>query len=250
MKRHGPVETVNLKIPGTLGGALALFFLLGGLFGAGTKAQAAESVVLLHGIARSSASMEKIEHALTDAGYRVLNVDYPSTDLSLAEIVEKIQPQISKFNQNRDRPLHVVTYSMGGLVARGLIRKHRPQNLGRVVMLSPPNRGSEMADFLKDNFLFKKFYGPAGQELGTDQQELQSILGGVDFELGVIAGDRSIDPLGSYLIPGTDDGSHRADPASREKIDSIVFQITCPSSAPSWKACKTTSCCTRPTPSS
>ncbi len=218
------MHAIDLKISKTVIAHFVFCLWLGWLAvsGASVHAAEAESVVLLHGIARSSASMEKIENALVKEGYRVLNVDYPSTDLSLAELVQTIQPQIDAFNANRDRPLHFVTYSMGGLVARGLIRQHRPKNLGRVVMLSPPNRGSEMADFLKDNFLYKKFYGPAGQQLGTDQDDLRSFLGGVDFELGVIAGDRSIDPFGSYLIPGSDDGKVSIE---RTKLDGMKDHI-------------------------
>ena len=166
--------------------------------------------------------MEKIEDTLVKEGYRVLNIDYPSTDHSLSELVETIQPQIDVFNTSRSRPIHFVTHSMGGLVTRGLIQQHRPKNLGRVVMLSPPNRGSEMADFLKDNFLYKKFYGPAGQQLGTDQKNLRTLFGDVDFELGVITGDRSIDPFGSYLIPGSDDGKVSIE---RTKLDGMKDHI-------------------------
>jgi len=169
-------------------------------------AEKGDYVVLLHGIARSSASMEKIKDHLIKRGYKVLNVDYPSTDYGLEELVEKIHREVSSFNQSSNRRLHFVTFSMGGLVARVLIKKHRPGNLGRIVMLGPPNQGSEMADFLKDNVLFQKFYGPASQELGTNQESIRALLDDVDFQLGVIAGDRSIDPIGSFLIPGPDDG--------------------------------------------
>ncbi|GJL79483.1 MAG: hypothetical protein NPINA01_24720 [Nitrospinaceae bacterium] len=150
--------------------------------------------------------MEKIKGRLIKTGYKVLNVDYPSTDYGLEALAEKINKEVSSFNPPSTRRLHFVTYSMGGLVARALIKKYRPGNLGQVVMLGPPNQGSEMADFLKDNVLFQKFYGPAGQELGTHQESIRALLGDVDFNLGVIAGDRSIDPIGSFLIPGSDDG--------------------------------------------
>ncbi len=183
-------------------GWLLIFAMIPGF----SFAEKGDSVVILHGIARSSASMEKIKDRLIKAGYRVLNLDYPSTDYGLETLVEKIHKEISSFNQSSNRRLHFVTYSMGGLVARALIKKHRPGNLGRVVMLGPPNQGSEMADFLKDNVIFQKFYGPASQELGTNQKSIRALFGDVDFKLGVIAGDRSIDPFGSFLIPGTDDG--------------------------------------------
>jgi pimeloyl-ACP methyl ester carboxylesterase len=39
------------------------------------------------------------------------------------------------------RRVHIVAHSMGGMVARAAL-KHAPQNLGRMVMLGTPNRGS------------------------------------------------------------------------------------------------------------
>lgn len=184
-------------------------------------------VVILHGIARSSASMKKVKNRLIKKGYQVLNLDYPSTDYGLETLVEKIHKEVSSFNQSSNRRLHFVTFSMGGLVARAFITKHRPSNLGRVVMLGPPNQGSEMADFLKDNVLFQKFYGPASQELGTNQESIRALLGNVDYELGVIAGDRSIDPVGSFLIPGSDDGKVSVERTKLKGVkDRIVIHAT------------------------
>ena len=100
----------------------------------------------------------------------------------------------------------MVGYSMGGIVIRALLNKHRPDNLGRVVQLASPNKGSEVADFVKTNWLYEKIYGPAGQQLTTDQTGLRNLLGKVDYELGVVAGNASIDPVSSAIIPGDDDG--------------------------------------------
>ncbi len=163
-------------------------------------------VVVLHGIARSAESMDNLSEYIEGHGYKVLNVSYPSTEHSLQKLVEKVRKQIIQFNQDKNRKLHFVTYSMGGILARGLLNHYRPENLGRVVMLAPPNLGSEAADFWKDNWLYQKIYGPAGQQLTTDQSKVEKFLGKVNYELGIIAGDRSIDPLHSFIIPGRDDG--------------------------------------------
>ena len=70
-----------------------------------------------------------------------------------------------------DGRLHFVTHSMGGLVARSFINRHRPDNLGRVVALAPPNGGSEVADFLSRNLLYQRYFGPAGAQLTTTRDD-------------------------------------------------------------------------------
>jgi len=149
--------------------------------------------------------MQSIADCIQRRGFDVLNLDYPSTKHSLEELTEKIHPQVDRFNVREYRKLHFVTYSMGGLLVRVFLNRYRPENLGRVVMLAPPNLGSEVADFWKNNWLYQKIYGPAGQQLTTDHTS--PVLGKrVDCELGIIAGDRSIDPLHWLIIPGPNDG--------------------------------------------
>lgn len=163
-------------------------------------------IVVIHGIARTYRSMRSLAKFLKAQGYPVLNVDYPSTRLPLESLIEHISKQVTDFNQDHHRKIHFVGYSLGGLMARGLINRHRPSNLGRVVQLAPPNQGSEVADFWKNNFLYKWIFGLAGQELGTKENGFEPILGPVDFELGVIAGNRTWDPISSMMIKGPDDG--------------------------------------------
>jgi len=166
-----------------------------------------EGVIMLHGLCRTSASMEKMKTALTGAGYKVVNVDYPSRTASIDQLSEKV---ISKA---MDDPVlegcakvHFVTHSLGGILVRVYFSKHDTGRLGRVVMLGPPNQGSEVVDNLKEWKAFQKLNGPAGSELGTDQQSKPKTLGAVNFELGVIAGNRSINWINSMMIPGSDDG--------------------------------------------
>ncbi len=161
---------------------------------------------MVHGIARTYRSMRSLAKFLKSKGYPVLNVDYPSTRVSLESLVEHIYKQVAEFNRDTQRKIHFVGYSLGGLMVRGLIDRYRPSNLGRVVQLAPPNQGSEVADFWKNNFLFKWIFGPAGQELGAREKSFARILGPVDFELGIIAGNRTWDPISSAMIQGPDDG--------------------------------------------
>ncbi|MEM7069716.1 MAG: alpha/beta fold hydrolase [Pseudomonadota bacterium] len=164
-----------------------------------------EQVVLLHGIARSSSHMDDIESFLKSKGYEVYNLNYPSTDHDLQTLTAMVAKEIGDTISPHKR-VHFVGYSMGGIVTRAVLNKYRPDNLGRVVQLASPNGGSEVADFLKENWLYESIYGPAGQQLVTEGAGLDELLGKVDYELGVIAGNFTIDPVSSSIIPGDDDG--------------------------------------------
>ncbi|MEM7291276.1 MAG: alpha/beta fold hydrolase [Pseudomonadota bacterium] len=161
--------------------------------------------MLLHGIARSSSHMEELETYLNDLGFTVFNIDYPSTDHSLDKLAAMVASELRK-TVDPYRPLHFVGYSMGGIVTRIVLNNYRPDNLGRVVQLATPNGGSEVADFLKENWLYEKVYGPAGQQLVTEGAGISELMGKVDYEMGIIAGNFTIDPVSSALIPGEDDG--------------------------------------------
>ncbi len=164
-------------------------------------------VVLLHGLGRSKLSMGKMEDALTTQGYAVTNIDYPGVRAeSFGSLVAQVRERVEACCAGRDEPVHFVTHSLGGILTRAYLAESRPANLGRVVMLSPPNQGSEWVDALGEYTLFQAATGPAAQELGTDAEGAPARLGPVDFPLGVVTGDSSWNPVGSWLIPGDDDG--------------------------------------------
>jgi pimeloyl-ACP methyl ester carboxylesterase len=166
-----------------------------------------DGVVLLHGIARSSSSLAKIERALQHAGFKTLNLDYPSRAHTLEDLAEIIHDPIGRFLATGTGALHFVTHSMGGLLARAYITRHRPPRLGRVVMLGTPNEGCEIADLLGRFAFYRRFFGPAGGQLGTHRDaHLQAVLGMVDYPVGIIAGDRTLYPVSWLLIPGPNDG--------------------------------------------
>lgn len=163
---------------------------------------------MLHGLCRTDSSMRKMELSLKEAGFIVENVGYPSRTASIETLSDGAIGAALKSEKLKDCPkIHFVTHSLGGILVRSYFARHSVDRLGRVVMLGPPNRGSEVVDSLKSWKLFQKLNGPAGSELGTEAGSVPNTLGPVNFECGVIAGDRSINWINSLaMIDGRDDG--------------------------------------------
>jgi triacylglycerol lipase len=164
-----------------------------------------EHVVLLHGLARTKDSMNDLETFLSKQGYQVVNIDYPSRKKPIHELAAIIRKEVTSKTSNAEK-VHFITHSMGGIILRYIQKNDPLPNLSRVVMLSPPNHGSEVVDKIGDFRLFQWINGPAGKQMGTNHHGICQKLGRVNFELGVITGDRSINWINSLIIPGKDDG--------------------------------------------
>lgn len=195
-----------------------------------------ETVILLHGLCRTRWSMWRMEQALRQDGYRVVNVTYPSRTKPVEDLArDYLAPLVAA--QAQATRLHFVTHSMGAILLRCYLREHAVPNLGRVVMLAPPNAGSELADRLKPMWFYRTLNGPAGQQLGTDG--LPRALGpwpaGVG-ELGVIAGDFSFNPLLSARLTGPNDGKLTV---ASTRLEGMKDFLTVPSSH-TWLMWRTT----------
>lgn len=165
-----------------------------------------ECVVLLHGLTRSSNSFYVMAKQLTACGYTVVNHGYPSTKFDIETLAKDNLPKaLAKCPPNATK-IHFVTHSMGGILLRQYLSTTSIEKLGRTVMLGPPNQGSETVDKLKSWRLFQVLNGPSGCMLGTDENSVPIRLPSANFELGVIAGTRTINLFLSSLIPGKDDG--------------------------------------------
>jgi pimeloyl-ACP methyl ester carboxylesterase len=177
-----------------------------------------DHIVLVHGLWRTPLSLAIPRRRLRAAGYRAVGIHYPSFARPIEELARFVARRLPTNPTGR---LHFLTHSLGGLVVRYLIRTERPANLGRVVMLGPPNHGSELARRLTRHRVFATAAGPAGQQLASPQEVVDGLLGPVDFDLGVIIGDKSM-PLTSRHIRGTNDGVVGVDEARIEGMKDFL----------------------------
>ena len=187
---------------------------------------AKECVVLLHGLARTESSMSDLAEALSAEGYKVVNQGYASRKKTVEELSEPTINAALHACGTHDK-VHFVTHSMGGILVRYFLQNNKITSLGRVVMLGPPNQGSEVVDKLAKVPGFKLWNGPAGLQLGTGKNSLPKSLGGVEYEVGIIAGSKSINLLLSNFLPNPDDGKVSVESTKLEGMrDHIVVPAT------------------------
>ena len=169
--------------------------------------QSTECVVLIHGLNRSWRAMDRFAETLQQEGFSTANVDYPSS----TEPIEVLAPMVigeglDKCRQTGATRIHFVTHSLGGILLRYALSQEPIPDLGRVVMLGPPNQGSEVIDKMRNWPGVQLIAGVAGLQLGTDADSIPSQLGPANFELGIIAGTGTNNPFMSAMLPDADDG--------------------------------------------
>ena len=191
-------------------------------------AQASDSVILLHGLARTDKSMVSLESSLKENGYLVINAKYPSTEHSIEKLAEIIIPKALE-KCRKGSKVHFVTHSLGGILVRQYLRQNTINNLGRVVMLGPPNHGSKVVDNINGLPGFKAITGPAGSQLGSGTESIPNQLGKADFELGIIAGTHTLNPILSVMLEKPNDGKVSVASTKLEGMaDHIELPVTHP----------------------
>ena len=173
--------------------------------------------------------MRPIERLLSAHGYRVLNLGYPSRSASIPELARRVASEIVRWAPTES--LDFVTHSLGGILIRQAVAAGDlpAERARRVVMLGPPNSGSELADQLPRwpvfGPVYRKLTGPAGAQLGTDSSSVPAGLPPVPFETGVIAGTRSYNPIFSAVLDGRSDGKVRVE---RTRVAGMQTLLKCP----------------------
>jgi hypothetical protein len=178
------IISVSLLLSGTLAAAAAPVTEQ-----ASAEDSRAECVILLHGLWRTALSMKALEWNLSDDGYTVVNITYPSILQSIEDLAPgAINRGISECRESGAGPINFVTHSLGGILVRQYLSNHEILELRRVVMLGPPNQGSEVADWVESKELLEVLAPQAVAQLSKGEESVPLKLGPVDFELGVIAG--------------------------------------------------------------
>jgi pimeloyl-ACP methyl ester carboxylesterase len=178
---------------------------------------------MLHGYGRTSRSLGNLERALQTAQFATLNLSYQSLRKPIEALAADIDADVATFAAAIDGPIHFVGHSMGGLLTRVYIARYRPTRLGRVVMLGTPNGGSEVADVAQRLALYRAFCGPAGLQLSTELHPTLRALPAINYPLGIVAGNRTVDPISSFLIlPRPNDGKVSV---QRTRLDGMADHI-------------------------
>ncbi len=163
-----------------------------------------ENVVLVHGILRGSSSMNKIKIEFIRQGFSVTGFDYTKKDGSIEEISDSLHKKIKKFPKGK---IHFVTHSMGAVIVRSYISKYKPRNIGRVVMIAPPNNGSVYAAVLLHLPFFEKIFGRSGMDIAEGENCIVNSLPVPEFEFGVIAGGTGYEIGLNPFLKGDNDGT-------------------------------------------
>ena len=142
--------------------------------------------------------------ALQAEGFSTLNIPYPSGRLPIEVLADRIRRQVAE--SAGDTPIHFITHSLGGILVRKLLEDGVPWKFGRIVMLAPPNQGSEIVDWTRQRPLLNRVLGPAGRALATDGLPATLSPFPEGTQAAVIMGDRPTIPFFQRLFCGENDG--------------------------------------------
>jgi pimeloyl-ACP methyl ester carboxylesterase len=149
-------------------------------------------VILLHGLMRSSDSMDALGRYLhQQGGYEIINLAYASSLASIDAHAEDLKKVMDGLDSEITE-INFVAHSLGNIVVRRYLKICEPlpdPRFRRMVMLAPPNQGSSRARALgRSTSLFETIAGPSGQQLGVQWKQLAPKLATPAFEFGIIIG--------------------------------------------------------------
>ena len=148
--------------------------------------------------------MEPLARSLGNEGFSTFNLPYPSARMPIPELVRRVRCELERFTPGQ--PVHFVTHSLGGIILRAMLAENPPCEIGRIVMLAPPNGGSEIVDWAAHHPILRRLLGPAGRSLGSEgfPKSLPDLP--ENAEAAVIMGNRSSLPLFAKLLENQNDG--------------------------------------------
>lgn len=163
-----------------------------------------EKVVFVHGYGRTTSAMNDYETYFEKQGYQVFSIGYGSLKQGIGDIQKEFETKVDQSLHGIDDKVHFVGHSMGGLMIRSYLGKKKPKNLGNVVIVGSPSRGTEAVEYLRNKWYFF-LLGPALPSLSTKDSVFLASLIKPNYNLGVIAGNVSYGNR-SRLFTGKNDG--------------------------------------------
>ncbi len=163
-----------------------------------------EFVFVLHGLAGGALTISPLANRIEDAGFDVQIIDYKTLGTTPEEIMIEVSKKLEDTMPDSNTTVNFVGYSLGSIVIRAYLDSNKVSNLGRVVLIAPPNKGSPVADFFKDTWIIDLF-GETIKFLGTDSTSFPNSIGDPYYPVGIIAGVGA-SSLNNFFLPGLDDG--------------------------------------------
>jgi pimeloyl-ACP methyl ester carboxylesterase len=183
-----------------------------------------ECVVLVHGLWRSGFAMRSIASDLEDHGYQTVSVDYPSTQEEIPELVQGyLLKSYEECAQTGAKKIHLVSHSMGGILIRQFLQSHSLPAGSRVVMLSPPNQGSELSEKFGESWWYQWAVGPAGVSLSANQGGIISKLREIAEPVGIIAAYRDWSVWPNAWLPHPNDGTVSVESMKLAEMDDFIL---------------------------
>jgi len=183
-----------------------------------------ECVVLVHGLWRSGFAMRSIASDLEDHGYQTVSVDYPSTQQEIPELVQGyLLESYDECIHTGAKKIHMVSHSMGGILIRQFLQNHTLPGGSKVVMLSPPNQGSELSEKFGESWWYQWAVGPAGVSLSTKQEGIISKLREIDEPIGIIAAYRDWSLWPNTWLPQPNDGTVSVESMKLAEMDDFIL---------------------------
>lgn len=181
-------------------------------------------VVLVHGLWRSGFAMRSIESDLEDAGYETVSISYPSMDYDIPSLAQNwLTEGVNTCEERNAQHIHMVSHSMGGILIRQYLQTNQLPTGSKVVMLSPPNQGSELSQRFGKTWWYQLIVGPAGSSLTKENDGIIEQLKPVSEPVGIIAAHRQWSLWPESWLPKPNDGTVSVESMKLDEMDDFLL---------------------------